>query len=96
MKQAMPRVNMFLHFSTDLWSRPLFFRLSMVSVVMGAGMMILSSTPSSWKGSSVVKPALERPVSSKASMSQSIIAWRLHHFALALSAAGFIATSRSQ
>ena len=79
-----------------LLSIPLSFRLSWVSVVIGATMSVRSSTPSSVKGFSVVKPAFFMPVSSKASSSTRIIAWRLHHLAFAFRAAGFIATSRSQ
>ncbi len=61
MKQAMPRVNMFLHLRMALLSMPLSLRLSWVRVVMGAAMMVLSSTPSSLNGSSVVKPAFSMP-----------------------------------
>ena len=89
-------MNIFLHLSTALLSIPLSLRLSMVRVVMGATSRVLSSTPSSSKGFSVLNPAFERPEASKASSSTRIIACLLHHFALALRAAGFIATRRSQ
>ena len=43
MKQAIPRVNIFLHLWTDTTSSPLSFKLSSVSFVIGATMMFLSS-----------------------------------------------------
>ena len=96
MKQAIPRINIFLHLSTAFWSRPESFRLSRVRVLTGATITVLSATFSSSRGSSVLKPAFSSPLLSKASESMIIIAVLLHHLALALSAAGFIATSMSQ
>ena len=67
-----------------------------MSFEIGAAIMVLSSRYISEMGSSDLKPALTMSSCWKESMSRIIIAVRLHHLALAIRAAGFIATRRSQ
>ena len=68
----------------------------MVRVVMGETMILRSPMPSSSIGFIVLNPAFWMPFSSKASSSRMMVAVGLAHLALAIRAAGFIATSTSQ
>ena len=92
----MPSANMFLHLTTALLSSPVSLSASRVIDVMSGMTTLYSFSSSSAIGSSVANPAFLRCSSVIESPSMITVAPCLSHLRLALSAAGFMATSTSQ